>query len=68
MLALKQKNRYKDMKYLSTYVPIINGRILENIQKNFYTYYCIFALCGASLKQSFFGKDVRESTIRRIIA
>ena len=68
MLVLKQKNRYKDMKYLSTYVPIINGRILENIQKKFYTYYCIFALCGASLKQSFFEKDVRESTIRRIIA
>ena len=34
MLALKQKNRYKDMKYLSTYVPIINGRILEKIQKS----------------------------------
>ena len=55
MLALKQKNRYKDMKYLH-YVPIINGRILEKIQKSSIHDYCIFALWGFTLSNLFLEK------------
>ena len=46
MLALKQKNRYKDIKYLH-YVPKINGRILEKIQKSS-KHIIVFLLRGAS--------------------
>ena len=55
MLALKQKNRYKDIKYLH-YVPIINGRILEKIQKSSIHIIVFLLSVGLHFSKSFFWK------------